>query len=205
MKKGQAFRIGLTGGIASGKSTVSDMLRQMGAAVVDTDAIAREVLPLGCSALAEMSRRYGPEILQVDGSLRRDVLGRIIFSEPKEKKWVEELMHPLIRARAEELARTAVAAGHSVVVFDVPLLFEAGWDKYVDSVWTVYVSQETQRARLKKRDCFADQEIAERMASQLPIDEKEKRADVVINNEGTIGSTRKQVETAWRAMEKHQG
>jgi dephospho-CoA kinase len=205
MKKGRAFRIGLTGGIASGKSTVSDMLRQMGAAVVDTDAIAREVLPPGCSVLAEMSRRYGPEILQVDGSLRRDVLGRIIFSEPKEKKWVEELMHPLIRARAEELAQTAVVAGHSVVVFDVPLLFEAGWDKYVDSVWTVYVSQETQRARLKKRDCFADQEIAERMASQLPIDEKEKRADVVINNEGTIGSTRKQVETAWRAMEKHQG
>lgn len=197
------FRIGLTGGIASGKSTVSNMLRRLGAAVVDTDAIARDILPPGCAALEEMSRRFGPQILQVDGTLKRDVLGRIIFSDADGKKWLEELLHPLIMDRAEELAQTAVTAGHSVVVFDVPLLFEAGWDNYVDSVWVVAVSQETQKTRLKKRDCFTDREIAVRIDSQWPIGEKAKRADVVIDNEGPEADTFRQVEAAWRAIENN--
>ena len=108
---GKLYRIGLTGGIASGKSTVGAMLRQMGAVVIDTDLIAHEITAPGSGAIMEMSRRYGPEILKDDGSLRRDVVGKIVFSDPVEKKWLESLLHPLIRAEAEKWGALVKSAG----------------------------------------------------------------------------------------------
>ena len=197
---GKLYRIGLTGGIASGKSTVSAMLRQMGAVVIDTDWIAHEVTAPGSGALMEMSRRYGTDIVKEDGSLRRDAVGKIVFSDPVEKKWLEALLHPLIRAEAEKQAQAAFEAGQRVVVLDVPLLFESGWNGKVDEIWTVYTPQAIQEERLQRRDGYTDSEIADRLASQWPIDEKAKRADVVIDNTGLPESTRRQVEVAWNAV-----
>ena len=197
---GKLYRIGLTGGIASGKSTVGAMLRQMGAVVIDTDWIAHEVTAPGSGALMEMSRRYGTDIVKEDGSLRRDAVGKIVFSDPVEKKWLEALLHPLIRAEAEKQAQAAFEAGQRVVVLDVPLLFESGWNGKVDEIWTVYTPQAIQEERLQRRDGYTDSEIADRLASQWPIDEKAKRADVVIDNTGLPESTRRQVEVAWNAV-----
>ena len=197
---GKLYRIGLTGGIASGKSTVSAMLRQMGAVVIDTDWIAHEVTAPGSGAVMEMSRRYGSDIVKEDGSLRRDAVGKIVFSDPVEKKWLEALLHPLIRAEAEKQAQAAFEAGQKVVVLDVPLLFESGWNGQVDEIWTVYVPREIQEVRLQRRDGYTESEIADRLASQWPIDEKAKRADVVIDNTGLPESTRRQVEVAWNAV-----
>ena len=200
MKNVKPYRIGLTGGIASGKSTVSAMLRQLGATVVDTDLIAREVTAPGSSAVSAMSRRYGSEIVNEDGSLRREAVGRIVFSQPAERQWLESLLHPLIRARAEQQAQDAWAAGQRIVVFDVPLLFESGWNEWVDEIWTVYVPPALQRQRLQQRDGYSATEIDERLASQWPIDEKARQADRVIDNTGSLESTRRQVETAWLSV-----
>ena len=197
MIQGKIKRIGLTGGIASGKSTVSDMLAKMGAVIVDTDKIAREVVQPGSEAMAAICRKFGPEVSGPDGALRRDVLAKIVFSDSQAREWLQELLHPIIRNRAEELAQQAEQAGYGVVVFDVPLLFESGWDKYVDEIWTVYVSPTTQRKRLALRDALTEQEISMRLNAQWPIAEKAKKSDVVINNEGDLAATLRQVEAAW--------
>ena len=200
MTKKTQYRIGLTGGIASGKSTVGSILRQMGVTVIDTDLIAHEITAPGSGAVKEMSRRYGQEILNEDGSLRRDAVGKIVFSDPVEKKWLETLLHPLIQAQAEKQAQTSFDAGQQVVVMDVPLLFESGWNERVDEIWTVYTPQSTQKLRLQRRDGYTESEIADRIASQWSIDEKAKHADVVINNTGSLENTRRQVESAWNAL-----
>ena len=197
MNNRPGFRIGLTGGIASGKSTVSGMLRQMGAVVVDTDQLAREVTSPGSEALAVISRQFGPEVLNPDGSLRRDVVGKIVFSNPAQKKWLESLLHPLIRKKAEEQARAALETGVGIVVFDVPLLFESGWNEQVDSIWTVYVPPELQQQRLIRRDGYTIEDAKARIASQLPIGDKAERSDVVIDNSGDLENTQRQVAVAW--------
>lgn len=198
----KVLRIGLTGGIASGKSTVSEMLADMGAVIVDTDKIARNVTQPGSAALMAMHRHFGDEILTAEGALRRDVAGAIVFSCPAEKRWLEDLLHPLIREQAEEQAKAAIAAGHGVVVFDVPLLFESGWSQWVDEIWTVYVTPEMQKKRLQIRDGFTEKEMMDRISSQWPIELKKDRADVVIDNTGSKEETKRQVENAWKNILK---
>lgn len=200
MNAGRPLRVGLTGGIASGKSTVAEMLRQLGAVVIDTDQIAREVVQPGLPALQSLRERYGESILDDDGSLRREQLGEIVFASPAEKEWLEQLLHPLIKARADELAQQASEQGAAVVVFDVPLLLESGWDKNVDQVWVVYVPPVVQRQRLALRDGFSESAVSARLAAQWPIDKKAQQADLVIDNAGTLDQTRRQVETAWQAV-----
>ena len=198
----KVLRIGLTGGIASGKSTVSEMLADMGAVVVDTDKIARDVTQPGSAALVDMRRHFGDDIFTAEGALRRDVVGAIVFSQPAEKRWLEDLLHPLIREQAEEQAKAAIAAGHGVVVFDVPLLFESGWSQWVDEIWTVYVTPEMQKKRLQIRDGFTEKEMMDRISSQWPIELKKDHADVVIDNTGSKEETKRQVETAWKNILK---
>ena len=200
MTAGRLLRVGLTGGIASGKSTVSEMLRQLGAVVIDTDKIAREVVEPGSVVLESLHSRYGDIIMNADGSLRRDRLAEIVFSSPAEKSWLEQLLHPLIKQQAEQLALVAAEQGAKAVVFDVPLLFESGWDKMMDVIWIVYVPAELQHKRLKLRDGFSDAAASSRLAAQWPIDEKAKWADLVINNAGTPVETRSQVEAAWQSI-----
>lgn len=191
------IRVGLTGGIASGKSTVGKILREIGAAVIDTDAVARDVVLPGTEALAEISRRYGKTMLNSAGRLRRDKLAEIVFAHPEEKSWLEQLLHPLIRQSIEEQADKAFESGCRVVFFEVPLLFEVGWDKNVDSVWLVYVPPAVQSERLVKRDSLTDEEVELRLRSQWPIDEKARLANVIIDNTGSRLQTRKQVKKAW--------
>lgn len=191
------IRVGLTGGIASGKSTVGKILREIGAAVIDTDAVARDVVLPGTEALAEISRRYGKTILNSAKRLRRDKLAEIVFANPEEKSWLEQLLHPLIRKSIEEQADKAFETGCRVVFFEVPLLFEVGWDKNVDSVWLVYVPPAVQSERLVKRDSLTDEEVELRLRSQWPIDEKARLSDVIIDNTGSRLQTRKQVKKAW--------
>ena len=203
MNAGRPLRVGLTGGIASGKSTVAEMLRQLGAVVIDTDQIAREVVQPGSPALQSLRERYGESILDDDGSLRREQLGEIVFASPAEKEWLEQLLHPLIKARADELAQQASEQGTAVVVFDVPLLLESGWDKNVDQVWVVYVPPAVQRQRLALRDGFSESAVSARLAAQWPIDKKVQQADLVIDNAGTLDQTRRQVERAWQAVRQY--
>ena len=194
------FRLGLTGGIASGKSTVSAMLQQLGAVVIDADLLAREQVQTGSAALEKIHQHFGPAVLAPDGSLRREALGQLVFADPAEKCWLEELLHPLIKARAEELAFAAAQASQPVVVFDVPLLFESGWDQLVDAVWTVYVPLGIQRERLKLRDGLTDAEMDARLAAQWPIERKTSQSAVVIDNQGPLKDTWMQVGKAWNEL-----
>lgn len=200
MNTGHIYRIGLTGGIASGKSTVTDMLRQLGATVIDTDAIAREMVEPGQPAWTLIKERYGADASHPDGNLDRTWLGRRVFTDEAEKKWLEALLHPRIRKRAEELAVRALNDGERVVVFDVPLLYESGWEKQMDEVWTVFVPREIQEERLLARDGLKREEISQRIDSQWPIGIKADKADLIICNSGKIEETKKQVEMAWKRV-----
>ena len=192
--------IGLTGGIGSGKSEVARMLAGLGAAVVDADAIAREVVEPGEPALARLVDAFGPGILAPDGRLDRRRLGRLVFGDQEARRRLESIVHPAIRARTtERIARLLQEGLHPAVVWDVPLLFEVGAEGMVDEVWVVTAPRATRLARLKRRDPdLTPEELERRMAAQIPLEEKVARADVVIDNGGDLESTRRQVEAAWR-------
>jgi dephospho-CoA kinase len=176
--------VGLTGGIASGKSTFAGALRARGAPVIDADALARAAVAPGTPALAEIARAFGGEVLLPDGTLDRKRLGAIVFADASARGRLEAITHPAVRvAMAAETARLA-AAGHAFAFYDVPLLYEVGLDRDLDSVVVVWVPREVQRARLVARDGLAPAEAEARLAAQLPLDEKAARADFVIENTG---------------------
>lgn len=190
--------IGLTGGIASGKSTVSRLLRELGATVVDTDVLAREVVEPGQPAWAEIVAWLGREVLLPDGSLDRRKVGELVFGDRQARARLEAITHPRIDAAAREALAAAERAGARVAVLDVPLLYEAGWDKKVDEVWVVYVDEATQKSRLMARDGLTEAQAAARMAAQMSLAEKARRAGVVIDNGGDPAGTAAQVTAAWR-------
>jgi dephospho-CoA kinase len=191
--------IGLTGGIASGKSTVSRILRELGAPVVDADALVHELQRPGTPVTQAIVEAFGPEILRPDGTLDRAALGRIVFADAARRKVLEAIVHPAVRARMDEEIRRYQQAGHPAVVLDVPLLIEGGTYRTVDRVWLVYVDGETQRRRLIDRDGLSPADAERRIAAQMSLEEKSAFADLVIDNRGTEGETRVQVEAAWRA------
>jgi dephospho-CoA kinase len=174
--------VGLTGGISTGKSTFAAALRARGVPVVDADALARAVVAPGAPALAEIVRVFGGGVLDAGGALDRKKLGAIVFGDPDARRRLEAITHPAIRA--EMLAETArlAAAGHDLVFYDAPLLFEVGLDAVLDSVVVVWAPRDVQRARMVRRDGVAPAEADARLAAQLPIDEKAARADFVVDN-----------------------
>jgi dephospho-CoA kinase len=190
--------IGLTGGIASGKSTVSRMLHELGATVVDTDVLAREAVAPGQPAWEEIVAWLGRDVLLPDGSLDRRKVGELVFGDAAARARLEGITHPRIEAAAQEALAAAARAGARVAVLDVPLLYEAGWDGKVDEVWVVFVDEATQKSRLMARDGLTAAQAAARMAAQMSLAEKARRADVVIDNGGDVGSTATQVAAAWR-------
>lgn len=192
--------IGLTGGIGSGKSVVARMLASLGAAVVDADAIAREVVEPGEPALARLVEAFGPDVLNPDGTLDRRALGRRVFQDEGARKTLEGIVHPAIRTRTWERIGALMATGrHPAVVWDVPLLFEVGAGNLVDQVWVVTAPRPVRLERLRQRDPdLSREELERRMAAQMPLEEKVARADVVIDNGGDLATTRRQVEAAWR-------
>lgn len=191
-------RIGLTGGIGSGKTTVAQMLAERGAVVIDADAISRELVEPGSPALAELAAAFGPGIMRSDGSLDRGALARLAFAEPEGTERLNAVMHP--RIRAESQRRLAAAASHGdagVVVYDMPLLLETGQQSLVDLVLVVDVPEETQLARAVGERGLDTDDVRRRMAVQVSRAERLAAADIVIDNAGSLEATREQVARVW--------
>jgi len=181
--------VGLTGGLATGKSTVSDILRRLGCIVLDADVLAREVVEPGQPALATIAQEFGADVLQADGTLDRKRLGAIVFADPPRRRRLEAITHPAIRDRY--LARLAELEGQGfegVVVWDAPVMIESGGYKHVDRLVVVITDAATQRARALARD--GDRaDVERRIASQMPLADKAALADHVIDNSGDRAAT----------------
>lgn len=189
--------IGLTGGIASGKSAVADRLAQLGADIIDTDQISREVVAPGQPALVEIAEHFGPEVISEDGSLNRAVVREKVFANPDERKWLEELLHPLIRRTAMERAASST---ESLAVLVVPLLFESGQYKQTDLNVVVDVSEDTQRKRVLARDGVNAEQVEQILKAQMSRDTRLEKADRVIDNSGTLEQLRAQVDALYAEL-----
>jgi dephospho-CoA kinase len=189
--------IGLTGGIASGKSTVAAMLAELGATVVDADQLAREVTEPGSPALDEIRTHFGATVFAANGGLDRAALAKVVFTEPDKRVLLESITHPLIIELSKQRIAAAMASGVLLVVYAIPLLFERGLEQWLGEVIVVDVDEATQRQRLLGRDGAAGMD---RLGSQLPLSEKRKRATYLIDNAGTREQTRAQVEALWRKL-----
>jgi dephospho-CoA kinase len=186
--------IGLTGGIASGKSTVAKILAGLGAAIVDADALAREVVEPEREAWHEIVESFGPKVLQGDRTLDRQKLRAIIFNNPAARQKLESIIHPRVRALAEKRIAQHAATGHSLVVYEVPLLFEGKLHEWLRPVVLVACNPEVQKRRLQQRDGI-DAEAAERhIAAQMSLEEKRRLADYIIDNDGDLAELERQVQ-----------
>ncbi|SCY73298.1 dephospho-CoA kinase [Paenibacillus polysaccharolyticus] len=189
------MNIGLTGGIATGKSSVSAYLASKGALLIDADVIAREVMLPGHPVLAAAVQRFGQAILNEDGTLDRKKLGSIVFQHPEERKALEAITHPAIRKEMRERA-AAYELKHpdKLVVSDIPLLYESGLEEGFTEVMVVYVPRAVQLERLMNRDQMTQADAEARIAAQMDIERKKERADIVIDNSGSWAQTEKQLE-----------
>lgn len=176
--------IGLTGGIATGKSTFGALLRARGAPVVDADALARAAVEPGTPALAEIARTFGAEVLREDGALDRKALAARVFADPEARRRLEAITHPAVRRAMREATDRLAAQGHPLAFYDTPLLYEVGLEALLDAVVVVWAPRDVQRERLIRRDGLDAAEVDARLAAQLPVDEKAARADFVIDNAG---------------------
>ncbi|ACG74002.1 dephospho-CoA kinase [Anaeromyxobacter sp. K] len=176
--------IGLTGGIATGKSTFGALLRARGAPVVDADALARAAVEPGTPALPEIARTFGAEVLREDGALDRKALAARVFADPEARRRLEAITHPAVRRAMREATDRLAAQGHPLAFYDTPLLYEVGLEALLDAVVVVWAPRDVQRERLIRRDGLDAAEVDARLAAQLPVDEKAARADFVIDNAG---------------------
>jgi dephospho-CoA kinase len=190
MSRQRPLRIGLTGGVASGKSTVAEMFAELGVPVVDTDVIAREVVEPGTPALDEIRETFGDEVIAADGSLDRTAMRGIVFADDAAREALEAIVHP--RIRAETIAQ-ATAAGGEYQLIVVPLLVESPLRSFVDRVLVVDCSEETQVRRLLQRDAGSEDQARRMLAAQASREARLAIADDVIGNEGDLGDTRRQV------------
>jgi dephospho-CoA kinase len=193
--------VGLTGGIATGKSTVSEMLRERGCVIIDADVLAREVVEPGEPALAAIASEFGGEVLQPDGRLDRKRLGALVFAEPAKRRRLEELTHPAIRERfARRLQELTDQGFAGIVFFDAPVMIESGNYRNMDRLVVVAASEETQLERLMARDGIDREAALQRIQSQMPLAEKFRLADHVIWNDGDRVATEGEVERVLAAL-----
>lgn len=196
------YRIGLTGSIATGKSTVTNMLKELGAFVIDCDKMARDVVAPGTRGLAKIEAAFGKDAVAADGSMDRVYIGDLVFRNPEMKKRLENILFPLIfEALDEELLRLERGGATPVVFLDMPLLYEVKYDSYVDEVWLVYVPFEVQLSRLMKRNGYTKEEARLRIYSQISVDKKKSLAQQVIDNSGTLEDTKEQVRSLWERLQ----
>ena len=193
--------IGITGGIASGKSTVTEFLRQQGYKVIDADQVVHELQEPGERLYQALLSTFGPAILQEDGRLDRPKLGAMIFGNPDLLAQSSQLQNEIIR---EELAgrRDLLAEMEDIFFMDLPLLFELQYEDWFDQIWLVDVTEETQLSRLMTRNALSQVEAEKRIAAQLSLQEKRKRADVLIDNNGSLEATRQQIRDALQKLER---
>jgi dephospho-CoA kinase len=195
--------IGLTGGIASGKSTVSKLLIEKGFSVVDADAAARKAVEPGEPALEKIVDAFGQEILNPDGTLNRGALGEIIFNNEESRKELNGIVHPAVRAQMLDEKDQAFEQGKNTVIMDIPLLYESQLTWMVDKTIVVYVDRKTQLTRLMKRNGLSEEEATARIESQMSLDKKKELAQAVLDNRGTIEETLRQLDeliVRWNLM-----
>lgn len=195
--------IGLTGGIGSGKSTVAEMIKSLSIPVIDADVIAREVVEPGEQALEDIFEEFGEQMRTEDGRLDRKKLGAVIFENDEKRTTLNNIIHPAIRKRMLEQAKTYKDNGHPHVVLDIPLLFESKLEYLVDRIIVVYVDPETQLKRLLERDGSSKEEASQRISSQISIEEKRQLADEVIDNRGTREQSEQQLKAVLQKWNIH--
>jgi dephospho-CoA kinase len=197
----QMIVAGLTGGIASGKSTVADILRKAGAVIIDADLIARQIVAPGQPAWREIRSLFGTAICRSDGQIDRDALGKIVFDDPPLRQRLEAITHPRVGAQmAVQLQCAARNRPEGVVIMDIPLLFESGKTEGLAEIIVVYVPQPIQRQRLMQRNGFDTAQAEARIRSQMPLDEKARKATMVIDNSGTLAQTETQTLAIYRKL-----
>jgi dephospho-CoA kinase len=192
------MRVGLTGGVASGKSTVSTMLAELGAVVVDADVLAREVVAPGTDGLAEVVAAFGPEVLTAEGALDRPAVGAIVFADQEKRRVLEGIIHPRVRARAAEIE--AAAPEGAVVVHDIPLLTETGQAGSFDAVVVVDVPVETQVERMVSLRGMSPEEAQARVDAQASREERLAFATYVVDNTGTLEELRDRVHSVYAEL-----
>ena len=185
--------VGLTGGIASGKSTVSLMFREAGIPVICADELAHEVVKPGSAALDEIRRTFGDEFIDSEGNLNRAAMARLVFKDKNKRQDLESIIHPRVAEEQRKLIRQFAVQGHNIVVVDVPLLYESGLEDSFDMILVAYVPPEVQIQRLIARDQATDKEARSRLDAQLPIEKKKRLAGRIIDNTGPVEHTREQV------------
>ena len=186
--------VGLTGGIASGKSSVARMFEERGIVVIDADQLSRQAVAAGSAGLAAVVAAFGGQVLRDDGQLDRKRLGAMVFADPQLRRTLEGILHPEIRRLAEEQLARAAGEGRRVAVYMAPLLIEAGATDRVDELWVVSVRPEVQLMRLMARDGIGEDEARRIISTQMPLDEKARHARILIDNNGTVDDTRRQVD-----------
>lgn len=192
--------IGLTGSIATGKSTVTGYLLEKGYPVIDSDKLARRVVENGHPVLEKIKETFGDGVILADGSLDRKALGRIIFTDDTARENLNAITHPAINAEMHSQIKLYKKKGHDLIFCDVPLLYEGHMEASFDAVWVVYVPVPIQQKRLMARDGISETEANERIASQVSIEMKKDMADQVIINDGSKEETYKQIETLLKRM-----
>ncbi len=186
--------VGLTGGIASGKSTVAEILKRQGAAIINADVLAREVVEPDRQAWTEIVNTFGTAVLQPDRALDRQKLRAIIFDDPDARKKLESIIHPQVRALAEQRIREHAAAGYAVIVYEVPLLFEGNLQEWLRPVILVACDVDTQRNRLQSRDNLSAAQAQKHIDAQMSLEAKRRLADYVIENNGSLEDLKRQVQ-----------
>jgi dephospho-CoA kinase len=192
--------IGLTGGIGAGKSAVADFFSRNGATIIDTDRIARDVVAPPSPVLDTLVAEFGPGILRADGTLDRTALAGVVFGDRERESRLNQITHPAIRERTLTAMREHPAS--AVVVVVVPLLFQSGFDTYCDQVVSVVAPRAQRAERAMRRDGITKDQVEKRMAAQLSDEEYEKRADIVIRNDGDLDALERAVDEAWTEFER---
>jgi dephospho-CoA kinase len=192
--------IGLTGGIATGKSIVTSMLQELGAKVVDADQLAREIVQPGHKAWQDILRVFGSDILHGDQTINREKLRKLVFNDVEARKKLNSITHPHIRKMAQEKIAQLAAAGTDVTVYVAPLFFENKVHLWLRPVILVSCDLATQKKRLRERDGLSDEEIENHLRAQMSLEEKKKLADIVIDNSGELHELRQQVEKVWKEL-----
>ncbi len=196
--------IGLTGNIGTGKSTVAWMFEEHGVPVLDADEIAHELLTPRTHAWRELYERYGNAIIGKDGQIDRTTLARIVFQDPVERKYLESVIHPLVKAELSKRSAALAKEHHRFIIAEVPLLIEAHWEGLFDAIIVVRCREEQEIERCMQKFAMSREEIMLRLAAQFPLERKVAAADAVIDNDGTFEETRVQVSRLHQAMIKGQ-
>ena len=192
--------IGLTGGIGSGKSTASRFLAELGAAVIDADKVGHELLKPNTKIWQQLAAAFGKQILTSNGEINRKKLGRLVFGNPRRLDLLSQLMHPEIKKAVKVQLLEYQRQGASVAILEAPLLVEAGWTELVDEVWVTTASETTVLKRLKQQLGLSRKESLARIRSQLPLEERLKHADVVLNTELNLDELRGKIKELWQRL-----